>query len=236
MEDWNNQNIRQRNKWLRNLANMSSNAHDVNRCVLISFCIYYYFIFPFKTFFTVFYFYTSLCISTSACKWFFILCVSVLHNHEHLWHLQIIFLCQKQNGWSLCLPAALCIRHDSSSSRCVVLFFLVSTSFPLLPLLRLLQRRCRDAFPLLLLLQAAERVRIALFPLPLPPPPLSVLLVDALLLLQAADALLLRRADQLAQLDCLDVVEGRLAGLVQHDGVLDDVEQRNAGDLLQACS
>lgn len=110
----------------------------------------------------------------------------------------------------------------------------MSASFLLLPLLRLLQRRCRDAF--LLLLQAAKRIRIALFPLPLLPPPLSVLLANALLLFQAADVLLLGRADQLSQLDGLDVVEGRLAGLVQHDGVDDDVEQRNAWDLLQACS
>lgn len=110
----------------------------------------------------------------------------------------------------------------------------MSTPFPLLPLLRLLHRRCRRAF--LPLLQAAQRVRIALFPLPLPPPPLSVLLADALLLLQAADALLLGRADQLSQLDGPDVVERRLAGLVQHDGVEDDVEQGNARDLLQAFS
>lgn len=109
----------------------------------------------------------------------------------------------------------------------------MSTSFPLLPLLRRLQRRCRNAF--LLLLQAAQRVRIALFPLPLLPPPLSVLVGDALFLLQAADALLLGRAHQLSQLDGLDVVQGRLAGLVQHNGVGDDVEQRHARDLLQAC-
>lgn len=131
---------------------------------------------------------------------------------------------------SLCLPAVLCICN--SRSGCVVSVFLVSTSFPLLPLLRLL-RRCRNAF--LLLLQAAQRVRMALFPLPLLPPPLSVLVGNALLLLQATDALLLGRADQLSQLDGLDMVQGRLAGLVQHNGVGDDVEQRNARNLLQAC-
>lgn len=138
----------------------------------------------------------------------------------------------ERNKSSLCLSASLCICNHRS--RRVVVSFLVSASFLLLPLLRLLQRRCRDAF--LPLLQAAQRIRIALFPLPLPPPPLSVLLANALLLFQAADALLLGRADQLSQLDGLDVVEGRLAGLVQHDGVEDDVEQRNAWDLLQACS
>lgn len=109
----------------------------------------------------------------------------------------------------------------------------MSTPLRLVPLLRLLQRWRRHSF-LLLLLETAQRVGVALFPLPLPPSPLSILLVDSLLLLQAADALLLGRAHQLAQLDGLDVVEGRLAGFVQHDGVEDDVEQRNAWDLLQA--
>ncbi len=142
------------------------------------------------------------------------------------------YLCRKQNDSSLCFSSTLCIC--GSRSRRVASSFPVSTPFPLLPLLRLLQRRSWNAF--LLLLQAAQRVRIALFPLPLLPPPLSVLLGYALLLFQAADALLLGRADQLSQLDGLDVVEGRLAGLVQHDGVKDDVEQRNAWDLLQACS
>lgn len=109
-------------------------------------------------------------------------------------------------------------------------------SFPLLPLLCLLQRWCRDTFLLLLLLQAAQRIRIALFPLPLLPSPLSVFLADAQLLFQAADGLLLLRTDQLSQLDGLDVIEGRLRGFVQHDGVEDDVEQRNTGDFLQAYS
>ncbi|KAG7225440.1 hypothetical protein INR49_027434 [Caranx melampygus] len=77
--------------------------------------------------------------------------------------------------------------------------------------------------------EAAQRVGVALFPLPLPPSPLSILLADSLLLLQAADALLLGRAHQLAQLDSLDMVEGCLAGFVQHNGVEDDVEQRNPG-------
>lgn len=109
----------------------------------------------------------------------------------------------------------------------------MSTSFPILPLLGLLQRWCRH--PFLLLLQAAQRVRVAWFPLPLLPPPLSILLANALLLFQATDALLLGWAYQLPQLDSLDVVKGRLAGFVQHNGVKDDVEQRNTWDLLKAC-
>lgn len=130
----------------------------------------------------------------------------------------------------LFLPLRICNCRSRHVSSCRA-WFLVSNSFPLLPLLSLLRRR-RPAF--LFLLQAAQGVRIALFPLPLPPPPLSVLLDDALLLLQAGDALLLGRADQLSQLDGPDVVEGRLADLVQHDGVRDDVEQGNARDPLQA--
>lgn len=110
----------------------------------------------------------------------------------------------------------------------------MSASFLLFPLLHFLWRRW-DTF-LLFLLQAAQRIGIALFPLPLLPPPLPILLADALLLLQAADTLVLGRAHQLSQLDSLDVVEGRLVGLVQHDGVENDVEQRDAWDLLQACS
>lgn len=138
---------------------------------------------------------------------------------------------KKQGGQSLC-PSVLCVCNNRSS--CVASSSLVSTSFLLLSLLCLLQRWRRNAF--LLLLQAAQGVRIALFPLPLLPPPLSVLLGNALLLFQALDALLLGRAHQLSQLDGLDVVQGRLAGFVQHDGVKDDIKQRNAWDLLQACS
>lgn len=107
----------------------------------------------------------------------------------------------------------------------------MSASLPLPLLLRLLQRRCRDSF--LLFLQAAQRVRVGLFPLPLLPTPFSVLLANSLLLLQGPDALLLGRADQLSQLDGLDVVEGPLAGLVQHNCVEDDVEQRNSWNFLQ---
>lgn len=109
----------------------------------------------------------------------------------------------------------------------------MSTSFLFLCLLCLLWW-CWDAF-LFFLLQAAQWIGVALLPLPLPTPPLAVLLADALLLLQAADALLLSRAHQLSQLDSLDVVKGCLMGLVQHDGVEDNVEQRDTRDLLQAC-
>lgn len=111
---------------------------------------------------------------------------------------------------------------------------LVSVSFPLLPRFSFFQRRCGHSF--LLLLEAAQRVGVALLPLPLPAPPLSVFAADALLLFHAVDALLLSGGHQLSQLDCLDVTEGRLAGLIQHNGVEDDVEQRNAWNLLQACS
>lgn len=124
-----------------------------------------------------------------------------------LWLAATLWICERRSG------------HVIPSLR---LAFLMPASFPLLPLLSFFQRQCWP--PLLFLLQAAERVRVALFPLPLLPPSLSVLQADALLLFQAADALLLRRAHQLSQLDSLDVVEGRLAGLVQHDGVEDDVE------------
>lgn len=137
---------------------------------------------------------------------------------------------------SLCLSVPL--RTNNYRSIHVVSFCrfssLVSTSFLLLSWFRLLQRRSRHTF--LLLLQAAQRVGVALFPLPLLPPPLSVFLADALLLLQAADALLLGRGHQLPQLNGLDVVQGRLAGLVQHDGVEDDVEQRDAWDLFESIS
>lgn len=126
----------------------------------------------------------------------------------------------------------LCICNRRS--RQIVFSSPVSASFLLLPLLRLLGR-CWDTF-LLFLLQAAQRIGIALFPLPLLTPPLPVPLADALLLLQAADALVLGWAHQLSQLDSLDVVEGHLVGLVQHNGVENDVEQRDTWDLLQACS
>lgn len=138
---------------------------------------------------------------------------------------------------SLLLAATLWIRERRRSGNVISslrLAFFVPAPFPLLPLLSFFQRRRRH--PFLFLLEAAQRVRVALFPLPLLPPSLSVLLADALLLFQATDALLLGRTHQLSQLDGLDVVEGRLAGLVQHDGVEDDVEQRYPGDLLQACS
>lgn len=136
-------------------------------------------------------------------------------------------------GWSLCLPAVLCISScwGSCAISCLHFSFLVSASLPLPLLLCLLQRRCRDSF--LLFLQAAQRVGVGLFPLPLLPTPFSVLLANSLLLLQGPDTLLLGRADQLSQLDGLDVVEGRLAGLVQHNGVEDDVKQRNSWNFLQ---
>lgn len=121
-------------------------------------------------------------------------------------------------------------RHGISSG---CFLFLMSTSFSLLPWLSLLQWWCRH--PFFLLLQAAERVWVALFSLPLLAPPLSILLADSLLLLHAADVLLLGRADHLSQLDGLYVVQGHLAGFVQHNGVEDYVEQRNTWDLLQTC-
>lgn len=77
---------------------------------------------------------------------------------------------------------------------------------------------------LLLLLQAAQRVGVALFPLPLLTPSLSVLRLDALLHFQAVEALLLCWGDKLSQLDSLDVVQGRLTGFVQYDGVENDVK------------
>lgn len=120
-----------------------------------------------------------------------------------------------------------------SVPRCPLL--LVSASFSLLPRFCFFQRGCGCSF-LLLLLEAAQRVGVALFPLPLPAPALSVLAADALLLFHALDALLLSRAHQLSHLDGLDMTEGRLAGLVQHNGVEDDVKQRNTWNLLQACS
>lgn len=124
-----------------------------------------------------------------------------------------------------------CSGRDIPSS---CLAFLMPTPFPLLPIFTFFQRRCRPRF--LFLLQAAQRVGVALFPLPLLPPSLSVLQADALLLFQAADALVLGRAHQFSQLDGLDVVKGRLARLVQHHGVEDDVEQGDTGDLLQTRS
>lgn len=105
----------------------------------------------------------------------------------------------------------------------------MSTPFLLLPLLWLLQLQ-RGTF--LLLLQAAQRVRVALFPFPLFSSPLSALPADSLLLFQAADALLLGWAHQFPQLNGLHVVQGRLTGFVQNDGVEDDVEQRNPRDAL----
>lgn len=88
---------------------------------------------------------------------------------------------------------------------CTVCFpSLVSTPFLLLPLLWLLQLQ-RGTF--LLLLQAAQRVRVALFPFPLFSSPLSALPADSLLLFQAADALLLGRAHQFPQLNGLHVVQ-----------------------------
>lgn len=114
----------------------------------------------------------------------------------------------------------------------------VSAPFPLwllLPPLWFPQRWCWDTF-LLFLFQTAQRVRTDLFPLSLPSLPLFILLVDSLLLFQAADLLLLAWIDQLSHLDILDVVQGSLGRFVQHDGVENDVKQRNTRNILQGCS
>lgn len=76
-----------------------------------------------------------------------------------------------------------CRSHSSS------LPFFVPTPLLLLSLLCLLRRWCGSNF--FLLLEAAERVGVAHFTFPLPTSSLCVLLAHTLLLLQAADALLL---------------------------------------------
>lgn len=128
-----------------------------------------------------------------------------------------------------CLCSRLCIWNHRT--RQVIFFSFVSASFPLLLLLCFFQRWCRDTF-LLLLLQAAQRIRIVLFPLPFPSLPLPILLVYSLLLFQAADLLLLTWADQLSHLDSLDVVKGFLGSFVQHNGVENDIKQRNTRNIL----
>lgn len=130
----------------------------------------------------------------------------------------------------LCSRLFLCEHR----SRQVIFLSFVSASFPLLLLLCSLQRWSRDTF--LLLLQTTERIRIALFPLPLLPPPLPILLVYALLLLHAADFLLLAWIDQLSHLGGLDVVKGTLGRFVQHNGVKNYVKKRNTRNFLQASS
>lgn len=142
------------------------------------------------------------------------------------------------------IPEAKRLRGTASSGLSVwslrttqdVRWSFVSAPLPL-RLLRPLwapQRWCWDAF--LLLFQAAQRIRTDVFPLSLPSPPLFILLVDSLLLFQAADLLLLAWTDQLSHLDILDVVQGSLGRFVQHDGVEDDVKQRNSRNILQGCS
>lgn len=148
---------------------------------------------------------------------------------NYIFNSMLLYVRDETSEGLLCL--GLCIWNHRS--RQVIFLSFVSASFPLLLLLCFLQRWCRHTF--LLLLQAAQRIRIVLFPLPFPSPPLPILLYS-LLLFQAADLLLLIWTDQLSHLDSLDVVKGFLGRFVQHNGVKNNIKQRNTRNILQVCS